>query len=263
MRCERKRRQQRSPQTQRRRQDHPDQRYVSPHPANQTDFSLSLGKADQQRTFTCHRRADLVNDYLRVIDYYLCNQSGDQNGAQQYKTFSSKVRLNNDDSDKYIQVTLTAFRSFLCIKRDFVSGEAESEATLFKTLTGENTFSDSIDIYYSNIGLLITTLDGVDLQYSRSQIVYGFEFRDVKERQDFIQSLKEAAEFYCGVSIQSKSEEKTDSTVHGTLSAKSKSRFFAVYSALRVRPFGCAHRMELGINDSYLYELSDLQVINR
>ena len=230
---------------------------------NQTDFSLSLGKADQQRNFTCHKRADLVNDYLRVIDYYLYYQSGDQSGLQQYKTFSSKVRLNNDDSDKYIQVTVTAFRSFLCIKRDFVSGEAEAEATVFKALTGENTFSDSVDIYYSNIGQLVTRLDGVDLQYSRSQIVFGFEFRDMKDRQDFIQSIKDAAEFYCGVTIQTKSEEKTESTVHGTLSGKSKSRFFAIYNALRVRTFGCAHLMELGINDSYLYELNNLQIINR
>ena len=216
-----------------------------------------------QKTYICHKRTDLINDYLRVVDYYLYFDSVDPSSNTQYKTFTSKVRLNNDESDKFIQVTLIAFRSFLCIKRDFVSGETESEATLFKTITGQENFSSSIDIYYSNIGQLVTRLDGVDIYYASSQIVLGFEFREVKEKQDFLHCLKETANTYCYLNIVAHTEGKVETSVHSNISAKQKSRLFGTYRALKVRSLGCAHEIELGLNETYIFEMHNNCIVNR
>jgi hypothetical protein len=152
--------------------------------------------------FSCSKRSDLIDDYLRVVDHYLYYTKQESSAIERFKSYVSKIRLNNDSSDKYINVSVTAFRTFLCIKREGVSAETEKEASLFKSLTGEAYFSDKIEVYYSNIGCFLPRPDGIDIYYSSSEICISLEMREVKVKQEFIELVTNTARNYAGITLR-------------------------------------------------------------
>ena len=85
------------------------------------------------------------------------------------------------------------------------------ELALFKTIVGDKVFTETIQIYYSNIGHVVSQYAGVDFHYKRSEIVLGFEFREVKEKQDFLECLTQVAKDYPNIELSAKPQYSIDS----------------------------------------------------
>lgn len=68
---------------------------------------------------------------------------------------------------------------------------------------------------------------------------------------------------YAGVDLTPKPEEKVDNKIRTAISAKGKSRLQKIFRAVKVRSFGCVHSIEIGMNDTHLYELNGDSIINR
>lgn len=77
-------------------------------------------------TFTCNKRNDLINDYIRIVDFYLFYYKKDVQSPISFRSFSSKLRVLSEDSENYFNVKVILFRSFLCVTKESLSPEAES-----------------------------------------------------------------------------------------------------------------------------------------
>jgi hypothetical protein len=80
-------------------------------------------------TFTCNKRNDLINDYIRIVDFYLFYFKREAQSPISFRSFASKLRVLDDQSEHYFNVKVILFRSFLCIIKENLSPEAESEGS--------------------------------------------------------------------------------------------------------------------------------------
>lgn len=97
---------------------------------NNTDFTLAYGRGDsiQVWEYSCSRRSELISDYLKITDLYLSTSPDAGKDARSYPSFPVTIRLNHQESNKYIKASLTAYRSFMRMKRESITDEAEDEA---------------------------------------------------------------------------------------------------------------------------------------
>lgn len=105
---------------------------IVPVPEAKSDFALSSSKTTSEIKFTCLKRQLLVDTYFKTIDDYLYFHLKEKNALKEFKSYPSKVRLYSDDSEKYIAVTVTVFRTHVCIKRENVIAACDQESSRLK-----------------------------------------------------------------------------------------------------------------------------------
>lgn len=72
--------------------------------------------------------------------------------------------------------------------------------------------TDHIDVDYVNVCHLVSRLDGVDIVYRLSQIFLAVEFRDLKEKHDFMGAVVGYYRESTGHNLEIKPEELSTST---------------------------------------------------
>jgi hypothetical protein len=102
---------------------------LPPNSVNPTDLSLTYGKGEAAKTWTysCSRRNELIGDFLKITDLFLSTSDEAGKQAKSFPSFSIKIRLNHKETSKYMKVTLTAYSSFMRIKRESIGDDAEDE----------------------------------------------------------------------------------------------------------------------------------------
>lgn len=89
------------------------------------------------------------------------------------------------------------------------------------------------------------------------------EFRDVKQKQEFLTHLVAIAKKFSGVDLEERSNEVMDMPARSIIPASTKGTFFKTFKVQKIRLFGCAYTVDLGINEQFIFELKGDRIINR
>ena len=103
----------------------------------------------------------------------------------------------------------------------------------------------------------------MDFYYRKSGIMLSVEFRDVRQKQEFILHLFGVAKKFSGVDLEERSAEVLEMPVRSLIPASTKGMFFKTLKAQKIRLFGCAYAVDLGINDQHIFELKGDRIVNR
>jgi hypothetical protein len=82
----------------------------------------------------------------------------------------------------------------------------------FKAIFNDKWLTDHIDVGYVNISHLVSRLDGVDIVYKLSQIFLAIEFKELKEKHEFLNTVVGCATNFLDSELVVKPEELSDST---------------------------------------------------
>lgn len=104
---------------------------IVPVPETKSNFTLTSTKTKDEIKFTCFKRQLLIDSYFKAIDNYLYFDLKEKSALNEFKSYPSKVRLYSDDSEKYIAVTVTIFRTYVCVKRENVIAACDQESSKF------------------------------------------------------------------------------------------------------------------------------------
>ena len=224
---------------------------------------LKITSKGIEEVWECSEVSLLLQTYLFAVDRWISTQTDPSSVeiASDFSTFPLEMKTHTDSENDCYKVEMQIFRSHLTIKlveKNIVDQEL-IPSSLFDSKTDEKS---ELIIHLSNIKKITTDSIGFYILTGSAEQTYRFEILDDGVKADIIRKIVKMSEAFVFRKISVENYSK-DSIINLSVEDNSIANIFRIHSVLRMTPFGDLIKINIFMNDIFLYETLDDIIINR
>ena len=216
------------------------------------------------RIFHCQSLKRLLSIYLTALDNFieLSNNNIFEDLIKKFLKFDLEMRFSSCISNSFYKLDAKIYRThlklFLRNKRICNDDKFIINKKLFKNEKFDNVF----EIKFLNIKKIINTHFGFFLILEKSEEVLTFIFTDYNLKLNIIEKLQKRCYEYLNKEITFDMSD-LKSKINIKIEENSFKQFVKNYKCLKLTIFGDYVKINISINDSYIYEIIDYKIANK
>ena len=195
--------------------------------------------------------------------------------ASKFKEYSLGLQSVNTCESVTYNVKIVLYRSYLVITKlsyannsPYAKSEVDhllnTDQIVFRDFLNSNEFTKitSFKIHYLDIKTFLSYPFGFYIVIKNSEEFISIICSDFDVKGEITQIIKQRAHEYVNNDIEIGSYNATN-VVNLEIDPRSFKNFFRIYDGLKINHMGDLHRIKIGMNDSYIYEILDGKINNK